>query len=246
LKTIAVIPARFAATRFPGKLMHKIGDKSIISMVFENAVECGIFNDVLVVTDSQIIYNEIHSLGGFVMMSKKDHASGSDRIAEAIEDIEVDVVVNIQGDEPFIAKEPLVDLLACFNDPKIQVASLMKKIADYEDVNNPNMVKVVCNKANEALYFSRSPIPFERNQHSEVSFFKHIGVYAFKKKTLLEFTKWEQSLLEKTEMLEQLRYLENGISIKMVETTFSSIGIDTPEDFEKAKEYFNQRNGKKK
>jgi 3-deoxy-manno-octulosonate cytidylyltransferase (CMP-KDO synthetase) len=179
-------------------------------------------------------------------MSKEDHASGSDRIAEAIEDIEVDVVVNIQGDEPFIAKEPLVDLLACFNDPKIQVASLMKKIADDEDVNNPNMVKVVCNKANEALYFSRSPIPFKRNQHSEVSFFKHIGVYAFKKKTLLEFTKWEQSMLEKTEMLEQLRYLENGIAIKMVETSFSSIGIDTPEDFDKAKEYFNQLKGKKK
>jgi len=215
-------------------------------MVYENAVEIGIFNDVLVVTDSPIIYNEINSLGGFVIMSKEDHASGSDRIAEAIENIEVDVVVNIQGDEPFISKEPLVDLLACFNDPKIQVASLMKKIDDDEDVNNPNMVKVVCNKVNEALYFSRSPIPFKRNQQSEVTFFKHIGVYAFKKKALLEFTRWEQSMLEKTEMLEQLRYLENGISIKMVETTFSSIGIDTPEDFEKAKEYFKQQKGNKK
>jgi 3-deoxy-manno-octulosonate cytidylyltransferase (CMP-KDO synthetase) len=246
LKTIAVIPARFAATRFHGKLMHKIGDKSIIRMVYENAVACGIFDDVLVVTDSSIIYNEIHSLGGFVIMSKEDHASGSDRIAEAIKDIEVDVVVNIQGDEPFISKEPLVDLLACFNDPTIQVASLMKKIGDDEDVNNPNMVKVVCNKSTEALYFSRSPIPFKRNQLSLVPFFKHIGVYAFKKKTLLEFTRWEQSILEKTEMLEQLRYLENGIKIKMVETTFSSIGIDTPKDFEKAKEYFNQLTRNKK
>lgn len=238
MKTIAVIPARFAATRFPGKLMKEIGDKTIIRMVYENAVESGIFNQVLVVTDSEVIFKEIQSLGGFVKMSGGEHASGSDRIAEAIVDLDVDVVVNIQGDEPFIKKEPLADLLGCFKDESVCVASLMKKIGDDEDVNNPNMVKVVCNKANEALYFSRSAIPFKRNTQTKLPYFKHIGVYAFKKKTLLEFTKWPQGELEQTEMLEQLRYLENGISIKMVETSFSSIGIDTLEDYEKAKEYY--------
>ena len=244
MKTIAVIPARFAATRFPGKLMQKIGDKTIIRMVYENAVESGIFNQVLVVTDSEVIFKEIQSLGGFVKMSVGEHASGSDRIAEAIVDLGVDVVVNIQGDEPFIKKEPLADLLGCFKDESVCVASLMKKIGDDEDVNNPNMVKVVCNKANEALYFSRSAIPFKRNTQTKLPYFKHIGVYAFKKKTLLEFTKWPQGELEQTEMLEQLRYLENGVSIKMVETSFSSIGIDTLEDYEKAKEYFTLLSGK--
>jgi 3-deoxy-manno-octulosonate cytidylyltransferase (CMP-KDO synthetase) len=244
LKTIAVIPARFAATRFPGKLMQKIGDKTIIRMVYENAVESGIFNQVLVVTDSEVIFKEIQSLGGFVKMSGGEHVSGSDRIAEAIVDLDVDVVVNIQGDEPFIKKEPLADLLDCFKDESVCVASLMKKVGDDEEVNNPNMVKVVCNKANEALYFSRSAIPFKRNTQTKLPYFKHIGVYAFKKKTLLEFTRWPQGELEQTEMLEQLRYLENGVSIKMVETSFSSIGIDTLEDYEKAKEYFTLLSGK--
>lgn len=244
MKTIAVIPARFAATRFPGKLMKKIGDKTIIRMVYENAVESGIFNQVLVVTDSEVIFKEIQSLGGFVKMSRGEHASGSDRIAEAIVDLDVDVVVNIQGDEPFIKKEPLADLLGCFKDESVCVASLMKKIGDDEEVNNPNMVKVVCNKANEALYFSRSAIPFKRNTQTKLPYFKHIGVYAFKKKTLLEFTKWPQGELEQTEMLEQLRYLENGISIKMVETSFSSIGIDTQDDYEKAKEFYSLLSGK--
>lgn len=244
MKTIAVIPARFAATRFPGKLMKKIGDKTIIRMVYENAVESGIFNQVLVVTDSEVIFKEIQSLGGFVKMSGGEHASGSDRIAEAIVDLDVDVVVNIQGDEPFIKKEPLSDLLGCFKDESVCVASLMKKIVEDEEVNNPNMVKVVCNKANEALYFSRSAIPFKRNTQTKLPYFKHIGVYAFKKKTLLEFTKWPQGELEQTEMLEQLRYLENGVSIKMVETSFSSIGIDTQDDYEKAKEFYSLLSGK--
>lgn len=239
MKTIAVIPARFAATRFPGKLMQKIGDKSIIRMVYENAVKSEIFNQVLVVTDSDIIFNEIEFIGGYVKMSNVEHVSGSDRIAEAIVDLDVDVVVNIQGDEPFIMKEPLSDLLGCFKNDNVNVASLMKKIEDDENINNPNMVKVVCNKTNDALYFSRSAIPFKRNTQSTQPYFKHIGVYAFRKQTLLEFTKWPQGVLEQTEMLEQLRYLENGISIKMVETSYASIGIDTQEDYEKAKEYYN-------
>lgn len=237
MKTIAVIPARFAATRFPGKLMQTIGDKTIISMVHANAVATGLFNEVLVVTDSDIIADEVRAQGGLVSMSKKEHVSGSDRIAEAIEDRDVDVIVNIQGDEPFVSKEPLADLIACFEDQDVQVASLMKKFGTGDDPGNPNQVKVVCNKKGDALYFSRSLIPFKRNLLTESVVFRHIGVYAYRKSALLAFTSWPTGSLEQTEMLEQLRYLENGVNIRMVETRTSSIGIDTPEDLEVARKY---------
>ena len=240
MKTIAVIPARFAASRFPGKLMKKIGDRTIIRMVYENAVATRLFNEVLVVTDSEEIFNEIVGHGGSAKMSIKEHVSGSDRIAEAIADIDVDVIVNIQGDEPFVQSAPLANLIDSFTDPTVQVASLMKKFADDEDYHNPNMVKVVCNKKMDALYFSRSPIPFKRNESSTVPYFRHIGVYAFRKNALIDFTQWPVGELEQTEMLEQLRYLENGISIRMVETTSTSIGIDTPEDLEKAQLYYRE------
>jgi 3-deoxy-manno-octulosonate cytidylyltransferase (CMP-KDO synthetase) len=238
MKTIAVIPARFAATRFPGKLLETIGDKTIIRMVYENAVSTGLFDAVWVVTDSNVIAEEIHSIGGAVKMSLREHNSGSDRIAEAIADLDVDVVVNIQGDEPFVAKEPLHDLVSCFNDDRVCVASLMKRFGKGDEPGNPNQVKVVCNTFNDALYFSRSLIPFNRNLLSQSPVFKHIGVYAYRKQTLMDFTSWPAGVLEQTEMLEQLRYLENGIAIRMVETTNSSIGIDTPEDLEKAREYY--------
>lgn len=237
MKTIAVIPARFAATRFPGKLMQTIGDKTIISMVHANAVATGLFNEVLVVTDSDIIADEVRAQGGLVSMSKKEHVSGSDRIAEAIEDRDVDVIVNIQGDEPFVSKEPLANLIACFEDQDVQVASLMKKFGTSDDPGNPNQVKVVCNKKGDALYFSRSLIPFKRNLLTESVVFRHIGVYAYRKSALLAFTSWPTGSLEQTEMLEQLRYLENGVNIRMVETRTSSIGIDTPEDLEVARKY---------
>lgn len=237
MKTIAVIPARFAATRFPGKLMQTIGDKTIISMVHANAVATGLFNEVLVVTDSDIIADEVRAQGGLVSMSKKEHVSGSDRIAEAIEDRDVDVIVNIQGDEPFVSKEPLADLIACFEDQDVQVASLMKKFGTGDDPGNPNQVKVVCNKKGDALYFSRSLIPFKRNLLTESVVFRHIGVYAYRKSALLAFTSWPTGSLEQTEMLEQLRYVENGVNIRMVETRTSSIGIDTPEDLEVARKY---------
>jgi 3-deoxy-manno-octulosonate cytidylyltransferase (CMP-KDO synthetase) len=238
MKTIAVIPARFAATRFPGKLMETIGGKTIIRRVYENAVGTGLFDDVLVVTDSDVIAEEIRSCGGSIKMSLREHSSGSDRIAEAIEDIEVDVIVNIQGDEPFVTKEPLAALVNCFEDQNVSVASLMKKFGTGDDAGNPNQVKVVCNKMGDALYFSRSLIPFKRNLLTEPLVFKHIGVYAYRKKSLIAFTQWPASTLEQTEMLEQLRYLENGVSIRMIETKTSSIGIDTPEDLERAREYF--------
>ncbi|MEY3433341.1 MAG: 3-deoxy-manno-octulosonate cytidylyltransferase [Bacteroidota bacterium] len=238
MKKIAVIPARFAATRFPGKLMEKIGGKTIIRMVYENAVSTQLFDRVLVVTDSEVIFNEIKTNGGEAAMSKREHQSGSDRIAEAIEQLDVDVIINIQGDEPFIKKEPLQHLLECFNDPSVQVASLMKKFDPQEEVGNPNWVKVVFNLKKDALYFSRSIIPFKRNLSSPKAIYKHIGVYGFRKNTLLSFTKWPLGELEQTEMLEQLRYLENGVNIRMVETTETSLGIDTPEDLEAAKKFY--------
>ena len=231
---VAVIPARYAATRFPGKLMQMLGNKTIIRHVYDNTVSTGLFNDVFVVTDSDIIYKEIKDSGGKVIMSNKEHESGSDRIAEAIAEVNVDVVVNVQGDEPFIKKEPLEKLVRLFNDDSIQVASLMRKISK-EEATNPNNVKVVTDKFGYALYFSRSIVPYQRDEKTTVEYFLHVGVYAYKKDVLMNFTKWPQSLLEKIEKLEQLRYLENGIKIKMAETDYNNIAIDTPEDLERAK-----------
>lgn len=234
MNIVAVIPARYAATRFPGKLMQLLGDKTIIRHVFDNAKKTGLFNDVFVVTDSDIIYKEITKNGGKAIMSKQEHESGSDRIAEAIAEMNIDVIVNIQGDEPFIQKEPLEKLVGLFKDPSVQVGSLMRKISK-EEAGNPNNVKVVADKSGDAFYFSRSIIPFQRDAGMNAEYFLHIGVYAYKKEALMNFTKWPQSLLEKTEKLEQLRYLENGIKIRMAETDYNNIAIDTPEDLERAK-----------
>lgn len=242
MKKIAVIPARFAATRFPGKLMQRIGEKTIIRMVYENVQGMGLFDDVIVVTDNETIVEEIKSINGNVVKSIQDHPSGSDRIAEAIINMDVDVVINVQGDEPFVNKDPLEKLVSVFNDGSVEVASVMQKLGADEDINNPNFVKVVCDKNSNALYFSRSPIPYKRNLQSSLPIYKHVGVYAFRKNTLLSFTKWPMGVLEQTEMLEQLRYLENGVKIKMIETTSTSIGIDTPEDLEKAKLFFESKN----
>jgi len=240
MNIVAVIPARYAATRFPGKLMQMLGNKPIIRHVYDNTVATGLFNDVLVVTDSDIIYKEIKVNGGKVIMSRKEHESGSDRIAEAFaempagKDGNADIIVNIQGDEPFIKKEPLEKLVRLFDDSNVQVASLMRKISK-EEAANPNNVKVVTDRSNNALYFSRSMIPYQRDEKTATGYFLHIGVYAYKKDVLMSFTTWPQSSLEKIEKLEQLRYLENGIKIKMAETDYENIAIDTPEDLEKAK-----------
>jgi 3-deoxy-D-manno-octulosonate cytidylyltransferase len=240
VKKIAFIPARYAATRFPGKLMQKIGDQSIISMVYNNAREMELFDDVVVATDSDIIAEEIDRIGGKFIKSKHEHQSGSDRIAEACKNMQVDVVVNIQGDEPFIKKQPLEDLLKSFKDETVRVASLMQKFPDNESLENSNIVKVVCNRFNDALYFSRSVIPYKRNKSVEEVFYRHVGVYAYRKDVLLQFTEWPMGRLEKMEMLEQLRYLENGVSIRMVETNEASVGIDTPEDLKKAIAFYNK------
>lgn len=236
MNIVAFIPARYAATRFPGKLIQILKDKPIIRHVYDNTVATGLFNDVFVVTDSDIIYNEITKNGGKAIMSKKEHESGSDRIAEAVAEMNVDVVVNVQGDEPFIKKEPLEKLVQLFKDPTVLVASLMRKISK-EEASNPNNVKVVSDKSGNALYFSRSIVPYQRDEKTKNDYFLHVGVYAYKKDALMNFTKWPQSSLEKIEKLEQLRYLENGIKIKMAETDYYNIAIDTPEDLEKAKSF---------
>lgn len=221
--------------------MQKIGEQTIISMVYNNAKEMKLFDDVIVVTDSEVIEAELKRIGGKCIISTREHQSGSDRIAEACASVDVDIVVNIQGDEPFIRKQPLQDLVNSFDDPKVVVASLMQKFPENESYENSNIVKVVCNKQKDALYFSRSVIPYKRNKDVQETMYRHIGVYAYRKETLLDFTKWPMGMLEKIEMLEQLRYLENGVSIKMVETNEASVGIDTPEDLKKAIAFYNKQ-----
>jgi 3-deoxy-manno-octulosonate cytidylyltransferase (CMP-KDO synthetase) len=238
MKIIAVIPARYASTRFPAKLMQDLGGKSVIVRTYEAAIQTNLFDDVFVVTDSTLIYNEIIAHNGKAIMSIKEHESGSDRIAEAVENIDVDVVVNVQGDEPFIDKKPLEELIEVFkkdSDKKVDLASLMFQITDKEEINSPNNVKVIVDQQNFALYFSRSVIPFPREENVGVRYMKHIGIYAFRKQALLDFYSLPMLSLEASEKLEQLRYLEYGKRIKMVETSHGSIGIDTPEDLEKAR-----------
>ena len=194
----------------------------------------GLFDEVYVVTDSEIIFNEITSNGGKALMSQKEHESGSDRIAEAVADLPIDIVVNVQGDEPFVKKEPLEKLIDVFKDPKVEVASLMQTLTQPHLIADPNYVKVAIDKNANALFFSRSVIPYARNTEIAITYFEHIGVYAFKKQALLQFTQWPITPLEAAEKIECLRYLENGVSIKMVLTQYMGIEIDTPEDLVKA------------
>ncbi len=238
MKVIAVIPARYASTRFPAKLMQDLGGKTVILRTYEAAKDTHLFDDVFVVTDSPLIYDEIVNHGGKAIMSIKEHESGSDRIAEAVANLDVDIVVNVQGDEPFINKEPLEKVIEVFQndaDRKVDLASLMREITNEEDINNPNNVKVVVDQNGFALYFSRSVIPYSREKNVGVKYFQHIGIYAFRKQALLDFYSLPMKSLEASEKLEQLRYLEFGKRIKMVETTHVGIGIDTIEDLEKAR-----------
>jgi 3-deoxy-manno-octulosonate cytidylyltransferase (CMP-KDO synthetase) len=238
MKIIAVIPARYASTRFPAKLMQDLGGKTVILRTYEAALSTKLFDDVFVVTDSDIIFEEIVSNGGKAIRSIKEHESGSDRIAEAVQNLDVDIVVNVQGDEPFIDIDPLEKVIEVFkNDSARQVdlASVMREIKDEAEINNPNNVKVVVAQNGFALYFSRSVIPYPREKNVGVRYFQHIGIYAFRKQALLDFYSLPMQSLEASEKLEQLRYLEFGKRIKMVETTHVGIGIDTPEDLEKAR-----------
>lgn len=240
MKIIAVIPARYAATRFPYKLMQPLGGKTVIRTTYDNTVSTNLFDEVFVVTDHKIIFDEITSHGGKAIMSIATHESGSDRIAEAVANMEIDIVINVQGDEPFVSKKMLEDLIAVFkNDDakKIQVASPIKKITDAAQIANPNIVKVVVDKNLNSLLFSRSIIPYHREQNYIPIYYEHIGVYAFRKAALIQFTKWEMTPLEISEKIECLRYLENGVQLRMVETFGDIVKIDVPEDLEKAEAF---------
>ena len=243
LKIIAVIPARYDASRFPGKLMQLLGEKTVIATTYKNVVETDLFDEVFVATDSEIIFDEIINISGKAVMTGQ-HETGSDRIAEAIQNIDCDIVINVQGDEPFLKTEPLSQLIEVFeNDTEklISLASLKIKLNQSEEIENPNNVKVITDLQNFALYFSRSVIPFHREKLLEAEYFKHIGVYAFRKEALQKFSKLEMTPLEKTEKIEAIRYLENGMKIKMIETDFVGVGIDVPEDLEKARKILQEK-----
>ncbi len=229
-----MIPARYAATRFPAKLMQLLKDKTVIRHTYDNTVATNLFDEVMVVTDSEIIFNEITQHGGKAIMSIKQHESGSDRIAEAIVNMHVDIVVNVQGDEPFVQREPLEKLLKVFDDENVQVASLMQVLYDEKFINDPNYVKVAVDKNMNSLFFSRSVIPYARDKNVAVTYYEHIGVYAFRKQALLNFTNWSITPLEAAEKIECLRYLENGVPLKMVVTQYMGVEIDTPEDLKRA------------
>ena len=218
--------------------MEDLGGKPVIVRTYEAALATSLFDEVYVVTDSEVIRDTIQGVGGKAIMSKEAHDTGSDRIAEAVVDLEVDIIVNVQGDEPFTDRKSLESVIEVFRDDEkkeIDLASLMTKINNWDEINNPNTVKVIVNKDNFALYFSRSPIPFPRAEDISISYYKHKGIYAFRKEALLDFRRLPMLALEAAEKIEAIRYLEYGKKIKMVETESTGIEIDTPEDLERAK-----------
>ncbi len=232
-----MIPARYAASRFPAKLMQDLSGKPVILRTYEAAVKTRLFHEVYVVTDSDIIFGTIADAGGNAIMSIKEHDCGSDRIAEAVTNMDVDIIVNVQGDEPFTDRESLASVLKVFKEDhskEIDLASLMVRINNWEEINNPNTVKVIIDNRNFALYFSRSPIPYPRDKEIEDIYYKHKGIYAFRKRALMDFQRLPMLPLEAKEKIEAIRYLEYGKKIKMVETGVSGIEIDTPEDLKRA------------
>ncbi len=233
MQPVAVIPARYASTRFPGKPLALLQGKPIIRHVYERVAGSGLFGQVIVATDDARIAEAVQSFGGSCQITSPDHPSGSDRVAEVVKDIKCDLVFNIQGDEPLIGTEPLAALLAAFSDPEVKVATLITPVTDLEAILNINMVKVIFNNNMDAIYFSRSLIPCNRDGEPGLDYFRHIGVYAFRKQTLLDFVSLPVGRLERAEKLEQLRLLEYGIPIRLVGTSYQGIGIDTLEDLEK-------------
>lgn len=231
---VAMIPARYDATRFPGKLMQYLSGKTVIRHTYDATVSSELFDEVVVATDSEIIFTEITAAGGKAVMSRNRHESGTDRIAEAVSDIPADIIVNVQGDTPFVKKEALQKLLSVFEDPGVQVASLMQVIADEKEINDPNFVKVVVDNKMNSLYFSRSVIPYPRDKDTPVTYYEHIGIYAFRRAALMNFINWPVTMAEATEKIECLRFLENGIPLRMVVVEYMGVEIDTPEDLERA------------
>lgn len=243
MKVVALIPARIGSTRFPAKMLAKICGKSLVVRTYESANNTGLFDRVVVVTDSDEIEQEIRLAGGDVFRSKKEHATGTDRIAEAAENIDADVIINIQGDEPFLQKEPLeslVNLFAGAEGEKVQAGSLVLTTNDDDVINNTNRVKVLLTDDNTAIYFSRSPVPFLRDKDIQLSYYIHVGIYAFRKDTLVKFAALQPKQLELAEQLECNRFIEYNIPIKLAVTNHISIAVDTPEDLQKAEQYIQQ------
>lgn len=240
-KIVAIIPARLQSTRLPMKLLKEIQGKSILLRTYEAVVQSGLFHEVIVACDDELLVKEIKKVQGLTFLSTREHESGSDRIAEVAETMEADIIVNVQGDEPFIAKLALEKIIHLFNNPEVEVASLMTPIKSEEQWKNPNCVKVVVDNQNRALYFSRSPIPYHRDQHEHILAYKHIGLYAFTKKALLSFTSYPPSTLEQIEKLENLRMLEHGMKIHMDVIEHQGISIDTEEDYQAALSFLERK-----
>ena len=230
MKAVAIIPARYHSTRFPGKALAKLLNKPLIQWVWEAVNNSNLFDQVMVATDSVKIKEVVDNFGGIAILTSKEHQSGTDRIAEVAESLDSDIIVNVQGDEPLINQKVLTSLLQIFEDSSIQIASLMTKIKDLKQLSNPNLVKVVVDNISNALYFSRSVIPYNRDNIPLVDYWQHIGVYAYRRNALMRLVKLPSGKLEQAEKLEQLRALENGIPIKMIKTEYNGIGVDTPED----------------
>lgn len=243
MKVVALIPARIGSTRFPAKMLTLIKGKALITRTYEAAVSTGLFAEVIVVTDSDEIQQEVERAGGKVLRSQKEHESGTDRIAEAAADIAADVVINIQGDEPFIQKHPLQQLIDLFKGDEgvdVQAASLVQPTKDQAVINNPNKVKVVLRPDNYAIYFSRSPVPYLRDTAIDHTYYIHIGIYAFRKDALIQFAAWQPSPLELVEKLECNRFVEYQMPIKMAFAEHTSIAVDTPDDVAVAEAYIEQ------
>ncbi len=238
MKVVAIIPARYASTRFPGKPLALLGGRPVVQRVYEQVVKAGI--EAVIATDDVRIAEVVTGFGGRVVMTRADHPSGTDRVSEAYEKLgeRYDVVINVQGDEPFVQPEQMATLVRCFENPETQIATLAHKIT--EGVDNPNVVKVVCDKEGRALYFSRAVIPYTR-VNVRPTFYKHVGMYGFRAEVLREVTRLAPSMLERAEMLEQLRWLENGYRIEVAEVDVETIGIDTPEDLTVAERFLKEK-----
>ncbi len=261
-KAVAIIPARFNSTRFPGKPLAALKGKFIIQHVYEKVITASLIDTVLVATDDKRIFDAVETFGGKAVMTSGNHESGTDRIAEAARNITCDVVINVQGDEPFIRPEMIDDVVnLLYNDDRVSISTLCKRITDFKEILSPHVVKVIMDNENFALYFSRSPIPYHRDEFSELrvtgyeleatdlensnkklatykmEFYKHIGIYGYRKDVLLKFASMRKSKLEDIEKLEQLRALSSGMKIKVKETQYDIFGIDTIEDLKKAEEW---------
>lgn len=237
MKIVAIIPARYASERLPRKLMLPLGNRTVLQRTYEAVKNSNLFDEVWVACDHEELEESITSMGGLVYRSQQEHASGSDRIAEAAKHIEADIIVNVQGDEPFIANESLQQVLTLFENSEVQVASLRCPITDLQEFTNPNCVKVVVSTTQKALYFSRAPIPYDRDGASTLSAYRHIGIYAYRRAALFQFTQWPASSLEQIEKLENLRLLENGMDIYLNIINQHSISIDTEADYQRALEH---------